>query len=204
MTHSFVLLNDGSDLLLNDGSKVLLNEAGPEHDAGSSGGGIFRKFKRTLYRQEKQQQLTVQEFSRLIVSRPFLLQDFVRTILLIPQIHKNLNLLSAAITSKPIPLAHLLLQAIRIGQSDSFTINEPADQWIKSGLDNEDREKSFEHSSSFVGTVTYFSDDSTMTIMLNSKLYGFCNIPERIYTSFESAPSKGEYFSRNIRGQYSC
>ena len=169
MTHSFVLLNDGSDLLLNDGtSKLLLNEAGPEHDEGSSGGGIFARFRKTLYRQE--QQLTVQEFSKLIVSRPFLLQDFVRAILLIPQVHKNLNLLSAAITSKPIALAHLLLQAIRIGQSDRFVINESADQWIKSGLNDPEREKDFTHSSSFIGEVIFTEESNTMSKILQKRL----------------------------------
>ena len=203
MTHSFVLLNDGSNLGLNDGtSKLLLNEAGPEHDEGSSGGGIFARFRRTLYKQE--QQLTIQDFSRLITSRPFLLQDFVRAILSIPEIKKNLNLLSAAITSTPTAIKHLLLQAIRIEQTDSFTINEPASQWIKSGLDNEDREKSFEHSSSFIGEVIYTAESQTMTIILNGKLYGFCNVSERIFDSFKGAASKGAYFSRNISEQFDC
>ena len=204
MAHSFLLLNDGSNLGLNDGSSLLLNEAGPEHDEGSSGGGIFRRFRRTLYKQEQQQQLTIQDFSRLITSRPFLLQDFVRAILLIPQVHKNLNLLSAAIKSTPTAIKHLLLQAIRIEQTDSFTINEPASQWIKSGLDNEDREKSFEHSSSFIGEVIYTAESQTMTIILNGKLYGFCNISERIFDSFKGAASKGAYFSRNISEQFDC
>ena len=205
MTHSFILLNDGSDLLLNDGSKVLLNEAGPEHDEGSSGGGIFRRFKRQIYKQpEKKDQITLEDWSRIILSRPFLIQDFAKAIILFPKIKQNINILAARIKLKPNAIIHLILQALTRQSHVSFTINEPASQWIKSGLDDEDREKSFEHSSSFVGTVTYFSDDSTMTIMLNGKLYGFCNVSERIYTSFEGSPSKGEYFSRNIRGQYSC
>ena len=182
MTQSFVLLNDGSNILLNDGtSKLLLNEAEPEH--GSSGGGIFARFRRTLYRQE--QQLTVQEFSKLIISRPFLLQDFVRAILLIPQVHKNLNLLSAAITSKPIALAHLLLQAIRIGQTDRFTINESADQWIKSGLNDPEREKDFTHSSSFIGEVIHNVKEETMTIILQNKLYDYCKISLYVFLGFK-------------------
>jgi len=193
------LLNSGDSILLNDGSVLLMNSQ--EH-VGSSGSGIYPRTKRMLQRQDNQ--LTVQDFSRLITSRPFLLQDFVRAILLIPQVHKNFNILSAKISSKPAAIKHLLLQALRIEQTDSFTINEPASQWIKSGLDDENREKSFEHSSSFIGEVIYTAESNTMTITLNGKMYGFCNVSERIYDSFKGAASKGAYFTRIIKGQYDC
>lgn len=160
---------------------------------------------RQIYKQpEKKDQITLEDWSRIILSRPFLIQDFAKAIILFPKIKQNINILAARIKLKPNAVKHLLLQALNLEPHVSFTINEPASQWIKSGLDDENRIKSFEHSSSFVGTVTYFSDDSTMTIELNGKSYVFCNISERIFDSFRGSPSKGAYFSRNIRGQFDC
>ena len=66
------------------------------------------------------------------------------------------------------------------------------------------REKSFDHSSSFVGQVVYTPDTNSMEINLNRKTYGFCGVPERIFESFEAAPSKGAYFTRSIKGQFNC
>jgi len=192
------LLNDGtSHILLNDGSSILLMN--DQQHVGTSGASLYKKFKRTIYRQENK--LTVQEFSRLITSKPYLIREFVKAVLSIPEFMKNLNILSARITSVPIALTHLLLQAIRIESSADFAFDEPASQWRDSGLE---REKTFEHSSSFVGAVIYSAENQTMTIKLGNKIYGFCNVSERVYDSFKGSPSKGAYFSRFIKGQFDC
>ena len=67
-----------------------------------------------------------------------------------------------------------------------------------------DREPSFDMSSSFVGKVTYSPDFQTMEINLNGKVYGFCNVPERMFDSFEGAGSKGAFFNREIKQQFDC
>lgn len=64
--------------------------------------------------------------------------------------------------------------------------------------------RAFTHSSSFVGNVRYNSEDSSMRIILNGKNYDFCSVPERIFDSFEGADSKGAFFNRNIKEQFSC
>ena len=67
------------------------------------------------------------------------------------------------------------------------------------------REKVFDHPSSFIGTVTYTPESNTMEIDFQGRgVYGFCNVPERIFVGFEAAPSKGAYFGRSIKGQFSC
>ena len=67
-----------------------------------------------------------------------------------------------------------------------------------------DREPSFDMPSSFVGKVTYSPDFQTMEINLNGKVFGFCNIPERVFDSFEGASSKGAFFNREIKQQFDC
>jgi len=58
--------------------------------------------------------------------------------------------------------------------------------------------------SSFVGKVTYTPALQSMEINLNGNLYGYCNVPQRIFDGFSSAGSKGEYYNRSIKGQYNC
>ncbi len=67
-----------------------------------------------------------------------------------------------------------------------------------------EREVDFKQPSSFVGTVTYTIDLQTMEIELNGRIYGYCNIPARIFDGFEAAPSKGEFYNRSIKGQFLC
>jgi len=64
------------------------------------------------------------------------------------------------------------------------------------------RELSFQHDSSFIGKVTYTPEINTMEIQIGKQTYGFFNVPQRIYDSFEASPSVGQYFARNIKGQY--
>jgi len=194
------LLNSGDLILLNDGSRILMNEQGPPHP--SAGAGLYAKLRRTIYRD--QDQLTIQDYSKLITSKPYLLRDFVKNIISLPKFVKNINVLSARITSVPIALTHLLRQAIRIESSDEFAFIEPASNWNRSGLSDPEREKTFEQPSSFVGAVIYSAESQTMTIELNGKTYGFCRVSERVYDSFKGSPSKGAHFSRFIKGKFDC
>ncbi len=62
----------------------------------------------------------------------------------------------------------------------------------------------FTHSSSFVGNVRYNTDTQGMTMILNGKEYDFCDVPARIFDSFQGADSKGAFFARSIKGQFNC
>ena len=62
----------------------------------------------------------------------------------------------------------------------------------------------FTHSSSFIGNVRYNTDTQGMLMLLNGKEYNFCNVPARIFDSFQGADSKGAFFARSIKGQFDC
>jgi len=68
----------------------------------------------------------------------------------------------------------------------------------------DDRQPSFNQPSSFVGQVEYFPEDLSMEVLLNGKLYAFCNVSERLYDSFEGAGSKGVFFNREIKTLHDC
>lgn len=70
--------------------------------------------------------------------------------------------------------------------------------------EEQEREQEFNQPSSFIGTVIYSPDIQTMEIELNGNVYNYCNVPQRIYESFEGAGSKGEFYNREIRGIYTC
>lgn len=69
---------------------------------------------------------------------------------------------------------------------------------------NEQDFDAFTHSSSFVGNVRYDNDSQEMSVLLNGKRYEFCGVPRRTFDGFQGASSKGEYFNRNIKGQFDC
>ena len=77
----------------------------------------------------------------------------------------------------------------------SFSFNEQTDDPIL---------RAFTGSSSFVGNVRYNRETQGMRILLNGIPYNFCNVPERIFDSFEGADSKGAFFGRQIKGQFDC
>jgi hypothetical protein len=67
-----------------------------------------------------------------------------------------------------------------------------------------DRQPHFNQASSFVGEVNYFPEDLSMEVLLNGKLYAFCNVSERLYDSFKGAGSKGAFFNREIKTLHDC
>ena len=64
--------------------------------------------------------------------------------------------------------------------------------------------RTFDHSSSFIGTVVYDEDRQELFITIGSTVYTFCSVPNRIFDSFEGAASKGEFFNRSIKTQFDC
>jgi len=85
----------------------------------------------------------------------------------------------------------------------TFDFEEDAEEW-KNFVKGEQRLRAFTHSSSFVGNVRYDQDEQSMRIILNGVIYHFCNVPQRIFDSFEGANSKGAFFNRNIKTQFDC
>jgi len=70
--------------------------------------------------------------------------------------------------------------------------------------DVDEREKTFNQTSTFVGTVTYTPELQVMEIALSGRQYNYCRVPQRTYDGFRGAPSKGQYYNRNIKGQFNC
>jgi len=120
---------------------------------------------------------------------------------------------SQSIKLKALNGINMIRRAAKIIEDNkmSFDFEEDRIEWL--GVTNrppigepeeEEREKDFTQSSSFVGHVVYSPDLSTMEISLNGRIYGFCNVPERVFTSFKGAGSKGAFFNRSIKGLYNC
>jgi len=84
-----------------------------------------------------------------------------------------------------------------------FSFNETLDEHWKLVI-QEVRFRAFTHSSSFVGNVKYDQDNQTMEIILNGKTYNFCQVEERLFDAFKGAPSKGEFFNREIKRLHDC
>ena len=84
--------------------------------------------------------------------------------------------------------------------SQSFDIDEP----VQEATINQGKKRAFTHSSKWVGNVRYNPQNQTMRVMMNNKGYGFCGVPEKVYDAWEGSPSKGEYWWRQIKGQYDC
>lgn len=64
--------------------------------------------------------------------------------------------------------------------------------------------RTFDQSSSFIGTVVYDTERQELFITIGSTVYDFCNVSERIYDAFEGSGSKGAFFNREIREQHDC
>jgi len=198
-----ILLNDGSSfLVLNDGtSKILLNTHVAPAPASSG------RFTRRQRQQQIIPQLTIQDFTKLIITRPFMLKEFAMSLTSIPQLIQKVNLLLTfkslylRMASKPIHGLNLIKMALKMDEVKTFSFEESAKEWEKADTN---REKSFSMSSTFVGKVTFTPQGNTLEIELNGIKYGFCNVPERIYDSFKGASSKGAYFTRIIKGNFDC
>ena len=64
--------------------------------------------------------------------------------------------------------------------------------------------RTFDKSSSFIGTVVYDTVRQELFITIGSNVYNFCDVPERKYDGFEGSGSKGAFFNREIRQQHDC
>jgi hypothetical protein len=108
------------------------------------------------------------------------------------------------VTSLGISLASLVLTILDapIDKPVSDIKDEPVPDAIN--IKVTDRQPNFNEPSSFVGNVDYFPEDLSMEVMLNGKLYAFCNVPERKFDAWEGSSSKGAYFNREIKTQHDC
>lgn len=60
-------------------------------------------------------------------------------------------------------------------------------------------------SSSAIRSVGYDSATGTLEVQFTSfTVYRYCNVPESVYRGFINASSKGTYFNRYIKDNYSC
>lgn len=100
-----------------------------------------------------------------------------------------------------------------VGGTDSFTFKEAKTLSWRLAFTNipatgepgeEEREKEFNQSSTVVGSVTYFPDDSTMTAELSGKTYNYCNVPERTFLGWKGAASKGKFYNEQIKANFDC
>jgi len=64
--------------------------------------------------------------------------------------------------------------------------------------------RTFDQSSSFIGTVVYDTTRQELFITIGPTVYNFCNVAERTYDGFEGAGSKGAFFNREIRQLHDC
>lgn len=64
--------------------------------------------------------------------------------------------------------------------------------------------RTFDQSSSFIGTVVYDTQRQEMVITIGPTVYNFCDVPERKYDGFEGTGSKGAFFNREIKQQHDC
>jgi len=93
----------------------------------------------------------------------------------------------------------------KVEEEKTFSFNET--EPITKGRSPEPvqgKKKAFTHSSSWIGNVRYNPQNQTMRVMMNNDGYGFCGVPEKVYDAWEGAPSKGEYWWRNIKDRYNC
>ena len=57
--------------------------------------------------------------------------------------------------------------------------------------------------SSNLASIGYDSETSTLEVEFNSgAIWQYFNVPESVWHEFESSESKGKFFHREIRGQY--
>lgn len=85
-----------------------------------------------------------------------------------------------------------------------FEFVESKHEWLGSGLIDEAKILTFDHSSSFVGRVTYEKADESMEIVLDDAIYQFCSVPRQIYNGFREAGSKGKFFNSRVKGLWDC
>jgi len=88
---------------------------------------------------------------------------------------------------------------------DDLTQEEPkAEPTRPTGPTDEEREVMFNQPSVVVGKVIYSIDLQTMEVELNGNVYNYCNVPQRIFDSFEGAGSKGAFYNREVKGIFLC
>ena len=59
--------------------------------------------------------------------------------------------------------------------------------------------------SSWIDSISYDHDDSSLTVATKSgQTYDHWEVPKDVAQEFKSAPSKGAFYNKEIRGSYYC
>ncbi len=106
-------------------------------------------------------------------------------------------------------------RGVQIGNTLSFQFREAGRLWHGAITNippvgdpepepSQEREVSFDEPSTVVGRVTYNIDFQSMEVELNATVYNYCNVPQSIFDSFAGAASKGAFYNRAVKGQFSC
>lgn len=60
--------------------------------------------------------------------------------------------------------------------------------------------------SSFIMELTYKDDEKSLIVTMENeggeKRYKYLEVPESVFERFVDAPSKGRFYTRNIKGRY--
>lgn len=244
MTHSIVLLNDGtSGVLLNDGtSYVLLNAEGPEHVAVGSLSGRRKKklgtqLDDTYAKPQKIVSASGESVARIKLSarneskgRIKLRASGESKCIQIPHqkgesvsriIYKTVNesvsrlyfkhtMESFAIPHPSVQMGRQIrLQKLSILKEIAEKVMSlerpsPLKEFSFNETIHNEQLIAFTHTSSWIGNVRYDTETLQLRILMNGKPYFHCGVPHRIFDAFAGAPSKGEFWWRNIREQYDC
>lgn len=71
-------------------------------------------------------------------------------------------------------------------------------------MSEEDKILGFTHDS-WIQSVEYNTETKALTVQTErGDSYELQDVPREVYDEFAKAPSKGSYFNRNLKGQYSA
>lgn len=58
------------------------------------------------------------------------------------------------------------------------------------------------YNESWIKKVDYDTESKEMNIHMSNKIYTCVDVPEDVFSEFERAGSKGQFFNSNVKGQY--
>ena len=86
-------------------------------------------------------------------------------------------------------------------KKETFSFREPVNEWFSL---EEAKILHFDHSSSFVGSITYEKATKEMLGVLGDSVYEWCQVPREIYNGWRTASSKGRFFNQSVKGAWDC
>lgn len=58
--------------------------------------------------------------------------------------------------------------------------------------------------SSFLHQACFDEESKTLTLLIKSNYYTYCDVPFYVFENLISASSKGRFYNRYIKGNYQC